>query len=287
VKSYFLGLLFERERNLTFAQSTRTGFDGGSVINSCHNADWREVVPKLPDRGVKIFIADPPFCGYNKVNDGAYVSYRSQTSGMRTDCDSNTTPEAFAVTLPLFELCMPKLAEQGVMLLFQRGGKSDRIEVLQEAQKWGWECAYALTWRKGLRTSTNMLYPYRICSERILVFCRGDEILGKGQNGMPTSDVLDYPTETPYVTTRMEQGTMQVGDHHMFQKPQALMEFLIGQHSYPNELVCSVFGCSGVDVMASIKLNRQWVYIESNEENFLWGSQKIQKTLADQTVKVG
>jgi hypothetical protein len=39
--------------------------------------------------------------------------------------------------------------------------------------------------------------------------------------------------------------------------------------------------------MASIKLNRQWVYIESNEENFLWGSQKIQKTLADQTVKVG
>lgn len=287
VKAYFLGLLFEKERNLTLAQSAKTGFEGEGIINNCHNSDWREVMPKLPDKSVKIFIADPPFCGYKKVNDGAYVSYRSQTSGMRTDCDCNTTSEAFAVTLPLFELCMPKLSEQGVLLLFQRGGKADRIEILQEAQKWGWECAYALTWRKGLRTSTNMNYPYRICSERILVFCRGSEVLGKGQNGMPTSDILDFPTETQHVTTRMEQGSMEVGDHHMFQKPQALMEFLIGQHSYPNELVCSVFGCSGVDVLASIQLNRQWVYIESNPENFMWGSQKIQKALKEQSVKTG
>ena len=104
---------------------------------------------------------------------------------------------------------------------------------------------------------------------------------------MPVSDILDFPTETQYVTTRMEHGTMAVGDHHMFQKPLKLMEFLIGQHSYPNELVCSVFGCSGVDVLASIKLNRQWVYIESNQENFMWGSQKIYKALKEQLIRVG
>jgi DNA modification methylase len=287
VKAYFLRILYNKEQNMALAQSARASVEGNDTINRCYNTDWREVIPNLPDRSVKLFIADPPFAIYRDMK-GGYLSYRSLTSPMRADCDNNTTDDALAVTLPLFQLCMPKLAENGVLLIFQAGGKGDRPELLIEADRCGWQCAYALTWQKGLLlTSGNNHHPYRICSERILVFCRKNESVIKNQNGMPASDILNFPTETPFVTTRMEAGSMPVGDYHIFQKPQALMEFLIQQHSYPGELVCSTFGCSGVDALAAIKLRRQWVYVESNEDNYNWGANRIAKALNEITVMAG
>ena len=287
VKAHFISILYKQEQNTALAQSVRASVEGNGVINRCYNKDWREVIPTLPDKSVKLFMADPPFSGYRDMSDGGYVSYRAETSPMRTECDNNTTDDALAVTLPLFELCLPKLADDGVLLMFQQGGKADRAEVLIEADRCGWMCDYALTWQKGLITSGNNYRPYRVCSERILVFCRKGESANKNQNGMPVSDILNYPTETHSVTTRMEYGSMAIGDYHIFQKPQALMEFLIGQHSYPGELVCSVFGCSGVDVLAAIKMRRQWVYIESNEHNYSWGAYRVAKEIAEQSVMVG
>ena len=57
----------------------------------------------------------------------------AHTSGLRTDSDNNTDPSALNVTLPLFEMCLPRLAVGGCLLLFQSGGKPDRPEILTEA----------------------------------------------------------------------------------------------------------------------------------------------------------
>ena len=144
-----------------------------------------------------------------------------------------------------------------------------------------------MTWQKGNITTGNHVRPYRICSERILVFSRKGETVIKNQNGMPVSDILNYPTETFHATTRMNFGKIPFGDYHIFQKPQKLMEFLIKQHTYPGDLVCEPFSCSGSGAIASIKLNRKWVYIESNKNNYIWGKKRIQKALKEQSVGVG
>lgn len=212
VRSHFIRILTEKEKNQHLAQSAQSYINKDRLINNCHHADWRNIVSKLPDGAVQLFIADPPF-----ASQTGYISKRADTNALRTDCDHGTTEEqAMEVTLPLFELCLSKLALDGVMLLFQGGGKSDRIEVLQKAQECGWECLYALTWDKGHLSVGNFQNPYLICSERILIFGRKENKPKKYQNGLPHSDILNFPTETPHATRRMNAGKLEYGDYHMF-----------------------------------------------------------------------
>jgi len=217
-REYFVKYLLEKELKQTFAKSARYSMQGNRIINQCHHADWQQIVPKLPDHSVRLFIADPPFGGYGKNNKGGYKSQRVSTNGMRYDCDNGLNiEEALAVTLPLFELCHRKLAPNGFLLLFQPGGKPDRIEVLSKADECGWDCIYALTWQKGHLSTGNNLNPYKICSEKILVFIRKGDKVTKSENGLPHPDILNYPTETQSATLKMNHGKMKLGDYHIFQ----------------------------------------------------------------------
>jgi len=206
---------------------------------------------------------------------------------LRKRAPNNAQEEALSVTLPLFELCVPKLAPEGILLLFQGGGKCDRIEVLQKARECGWECVQGLIWNKGSVSVGNHMNPYNICSERILVFCRKGVKLKKYQNGKPHSDILDFSTQTSHVTKRMNVGKMQYGGYHMFQKPPELFEFLIRHHSYPGDLVVTPFGCSGSGALSAHELGRQWVYVESNKQNFSYGSQRLLKAVEESTMRAG
>ena len=283
VRGYFIHILMDNERNQNMALSAKSYVNKDKLINNCHHADWRTIVSDIPDQSVQLFICDPPF-----VTSSGYKSKREETNALRTDCDNGMTEEqALEVTLPLFDLCIPKLAPEGIMLLFQGGGKSDRIEVLQKAQECGWECLYGLTRNKGHIAVGDFMNPYLICSERILVFCRKGIKPQKYQDGLPHPDVLNFPTETQRVTKKMHAGKVAYGDYHMFQKPPDLMEFLIKHHSFHGNLVVEPFGCSGSGVIAAAKLNRQWVYIESNRENFEWGSHRVFKAVSELAVQAG
>lgn len=286
VRAHFVQILTQKEINQSLAESVKNTTSGNQVINNCHCADWRHVVPKLPNNSVQLFICDPPFAQYG--GKGGYVSHRTKTNGMRDDCENNVSEEeALSVTLPLFEQCLPKLAPDGILLLFQGGAKCDRVEVLHKAEECGWDCVYALTWYKGKLSMGSHQNPYYLCSEKILVFCRKGTMLKKFQNGMPHSDILDFPTETNQVTLKMNSGKMKFADYHQFQKPPALMEFLIKHHSYPGDLVVTPFGCSGVGAISALKLGRQWVYTEMNKNNYTWGSQRVLKALEESAVMAG
>jgi DNA modification methylase len=273
----------ENEKNQQLANSARSYINKDKIINNCHYADWKTIIPDLPDQSMQLIIADPPF-----ATSLGYMSKREETNALRTDCDNNFDEEqALEITLPLFELCLPKLAPEGIMLLFQGGGKSDRVEVLQKAEEYGWDCLYGLTWNKGHIAVGNFQNPYLICSERILVFSRKNIKPQKYQDGLPHPDVLNFPTETQRVTKKMHAGKIGYGDYHMFQKPLELLDFLIKHHSFEGDLVVEPFGCSGSGVIAAAKLNRKWVYIESNEENYLWGSNRVFKAVSELAVQAG
>lgn len=286
VRAHFVQILTEREINQSLAESVKNNTAGNHIINNCHCADWRDIVPKLPNNSAQLFICDPPFAQYG--GKGGYISHRTHTNGMRNDCENNVSEEeALSVTLPLFDLCLPKLAQDGILLLFQGGAKCDRVEVLQTAYKCGWDCVYALTWYKGKLSMGSFRNPYFLCSEKILVFCRKGMKLKKFQNGMPHPNILDFPTETNQVTLKMNKGKMKFGDYHQFQKPPQLMEFLIRHHSYPGDMVVTPFGCSGVGAISALKLGRQWVYVEKNKNNYSWGSQRVMKALEESSVMAG
>lgn len=286
-RAHFVNILMDREINQSIANSSRVGIQGGSIINNCHNVDWRTIIPKLPDNSVKLFICDPPFGGYQKDKEGSYSSYLTQTSGMRDDCDYGTTDAALEVTLPLFKICLPKLAKDGVLLLFQAGGRPDNPQIILEAQEQGWECKYTLTWLKGNLAVGDHTNPYRVSTEKILVFIKKGEKVLRHEKGTPSSDVLDFRTETMNVTRRMDCGMMEYGDYHQFQKPELLMDFLVKTHTYPGDLVVEPFGCSGSGVVSALKHDRKWIYVESNQNNFAWGAGRINKIISNLSVQAG
>jgi DNA modification methylase len=283
VKEHFVGILTQKEMKQHMEREAIGMPDDQGLLNHCHHADWRQIVPQLPDQSVQLFLCDPPY-----ASTIGYLSKLGDTSVLRTDCDCGSTEqETLAVTLPLFELCHRKMAPDGMLLLFQAGGIPDRIEVLQKAHECGWEALNALTWNKGHLSVGNFTKPYLICSERILVFGLKGSKPKKFQDGLPHSDILNYSTDTQRATKRMHAGRMEYKDYHMFQKPPELMEFLVQHHSFPGDLVVEPFGCSGACVIAAARLNRQWVYIESNKNNFTWGSQRVLKSVSEPSIQAG
>ena len=275
IKAHFVSLLIRRERQRSATRLGDSQPQDHGLINAAHHADWRDIIPRLADGSVKVVFADPPFGGYSWRPEGGYLSGRADTNGLRCESDNNSDEEAMAVTLPLFELCLSKLAPGGCLLLFQAGGKPDRAEVLDAAHHHGWDCLYGLTWQKDTLTPSDCAYPYVPSSERILVFVRAGDRLEWHEPGLSRSDVLSFKSPTPYLTKKMLRGDESLRSFHMFQKPDDLCEFIVRKHTHPGELAVEPFGCSGAFSMAAARLKRQWVYIESNDDNFRWGSVRL------------
>jgi hypothetical protein len=289
-RAYFVRILTTQEENASVAESAQVAAQGRGIIGRCHLGDYREVVPRLPDGAVKLFIADPPFGAYNWQSNGAYASIRQDANGLRNECDFDTAEESLEVTLDLFKVCLPKLAPGGCMVLFQPGNKPDRPEVLAAAKSNGWRCAYALTWHKALKETgspCDCSEPYAIASERLLIFAQDGDQLQWHEPGLSRSDVIVMPSETQGATVKMEKGDLAFGGIHMFQKPIALMEFLVRKHSFPGELVVEPFGCSGSGAIAAATLGRRWVYVESNRGNFVWGSRRVLQAAANRSSAPG
>lgn len=278
IRAYFVKKLLEKEKRAALTNGTQVEAQTNYLINIAHHSDWRSVVPRLPDGSVKLFLCDPPFGGYSWREHGGYTSGRADTNCLRDEADNNTENAALAVTLPLFEECLPKLAAGGCLLLLQPGGKPDRPEILMEASKCGWECLYGLTWLKSTYTPSDCAYPYVPSSERILVFVRQGDRLEWHEAGLSRSDVLEFPSVIIGATMKMLKGDIPLRTYHMFQMPDDLCEFLIRKHTHPGDLTVEPFGCSGAFSIAAAKLERRWVYIESNEANYRWGSERLSET---------
>jgi hypothetical protein len=287
IRVHFVQILLERERRKALTQGRKIAPSSLSLADRCYQSDWRDVIPKLPGGSVKVFLCDPPFGGYSWRGDGGYLSSRADGSGLRVDSDNNNAEEAIAVTLPLFGMCLPKLAEGGCMLLFQPGGKPDRVEVLTEAAKHGWACPFGLTWLKETPAPSDCAYPYAPTSERILVFIREGDVLQWHESGLPRADVFSFDSLTRDATRKMIQGKTVSQTLHMFQKPDALAEFLVKKHSHPGDLIVEPFGCSGTFSITAGRLGRRWLYVESNAENYRWGSRRIAEAVADLSAQAG
>ena len=287
-KNHFIQRMLSQQRNEAVIRGVAAESRAGQLINAPHHADYQEVVSKLPNGSVKLFVADPPFGGYSWRPHGGYASGRSDTSGFRYDCDNNATEDAMKVTLDLFRVCRSKITEGGCLLLFQPGGKPDRPEILAAATEHGWQCQHVLTWHKtNMVNPGHLADPYGVSTERILLFCRIGDRIQWHERDLSRSDVLTFETETKTAHHEMQRGERNFGDMFVYQKPIPLLELLVRKHSFQGELVVEPFGGSGSAVIAAAQLGRRWVYCESNAATYAWAAPRIERMLADHATAAG
>ena len=242
------------------------GAKGRNVIGRCHHDDYRRVVPRLPDGSVKLMIADPPYGQYGRVPDGKVFP----VSSTRRDADNLASAEAREVTIDLFRLMPHKMIAGGCIALFRPGGLPDPSWLLDSAEIFGWDCQHAVTWHKKHIQLGDGRTAYSISTERILFFVRVGEVM-INHDGSSRSDVIEVPPIRPNYTNGH--------NHHLWGKPVALAEVLIGKHTYEGELVFEPFGASGFGSVGAVHLGRRWVYSESNEENFQLGAHRIAEAI--------
>ncbi len=224
------------------------------VLNRCHHADFRLILPQVAQNSVTLVIADPPYGRYGRYRDGQHT----RVTATQRDCDGLDDESARALTEDLFRLCVPLLRADGCLLLFRPGGLADPVWLMEAAAQHGWECRHALAWRRGPAKLGDGQAPYTSATERIMVFAQSGAML-VNHDGSSQSDVIEV---------KAKRKSYLAPDQHLFEKPVDLMATLISKHTYPNELVVEPFGGTGSASRGAIRLGRQWLYCETNRVNY-------------------
>lgn len=237
---------------------------GPGIINSNHHARFQELLQGVPDGAAKIISVDPPYV-YHSVRRNRYSSASSHSK----ECDSAADGAAISLIIDLLRDWQSKLAIGGVLLLWQASGPL-LPEILNAVEEFEWKLDGPIIWDKGRAQPGRFGTPYSRQTEMLWVLSRpGDDLIN--HDGSSRADILRF---TPVSFPRI--GGEQ---NHYFEKPQKLCEFLIRKHSHPNELVLDLCGCTGSMSLAAIATGRQWMYIESNTENYRLGAGRIAQRL--------
>jgi site-specific DNA-methyltransferase (adenine-specific) len=233
-----------------------------SLINQAHHCRFQDLLPRFPDRSIRIFHIDPPYVYGNQM-------YRSRSARSR-DCDSDSPSAAIEVVIDLLQVWQPKLACGGVALLWQPWGALP-VPISQAVDEYGWVLSGPVIWDKGRTQPGRFVSLYSSQGEFLWVLHRlGDRL--SNYSGSSRDSILRLPpVSLPHQSHRQR---------HAFEKPVPLCEFLVRKHSRPGDLIFDACGCTGTMSIAAINSGRRWVYAESNEQNYRFGTLRIAGHLA-------
>lgn len=223
------------------------------LVNTCNLGPFQNVIKDIDRRMVQIFHADPPFANFTKTRSGEY--YGDNSCG-RSECANMTHDEALVQTVDSINAAQQVLVTGGVLLLWQ-SSRPLRMSILQAIEDAGMEVEEELVWAKGHCKLENPESCYASSSERCLVVKRKGEILVNHDPSLARENVITFEP--------LRMDSRDPYRHHAFQKPQDLCEYLVRKHSYEGDVVFDAFGCSGSFCVASIKLNRHWIYCEEHD----------------------
>jgi DNA modification methylase len=239
---------------------------GDGILNSMHHARFQDVLHRVPDRAAKIIHVDPPYI-YRTTAHGGYGS----SSARSRACDNGDGAAALSLVIDLLRDWQPKLAPGGVLLLWQASGSLYR-EIEEAVTQFDWDVIGPIIWDKGRPQPGDFGAPYSRQTEMLWVLSRrGDELINHDDSSR--SDILRFaPVSYP---------TIAHAQDHCFEKPVKMCKFLVGKHTHRGELVLDLCGCTGAMTLAAMEMDRRWIYVESNAENFKLGSSRILRRLGE------
>lgn len=235
----------------------------GRLVNRARHCRFQALLPAFDDRAIQILSIDPPYV------------YGDQTYGSRSarsmSCDSDDAESAVGVVIDLLRDWQPKVAAGGVVLLWQPWQPLS-AQIQEAIAAHGWAVVGPVIWDKGRPQPGNFASPYSVQGEFLWVLYR------------PGDTLINHDSSSREMILRMAPVSSPSAAHaqiHAFEKPVALCEMLVQKHSRPGDLVFDACGCTGAMSLAAINCGRNWVYAESNQENFVVGSARIAARMAE------
>jgi DNA modification methylase len=230
-------------------------------FNQAYHSSFQDLLPRFPDRSISLLHIDPPYV-YQRG------TYRSRSARSRT-CDSTGLRAAIDLVMDLLRDWQRKLAPNGVVLLWQPWG-SLRPEFVEAMEEYCWNCWGPIIWNKQRTQPGDFITPYSVQGEMLwMLFRPGDR--PRNHDGSSRESILRFaPVSFPGTFTNQD---------HAFEKPHALLEYLLLKHTKKGQLIFDACGCTGGMSVAAIRHGRRWVYAESNQSNFEIGEENINRAM--------
>lgn len=265
----------------------------------CHEGDCLNFLETLEPKSVKVMHADVPYADYRKIKNKGYSSGRYATSAVLGTCANNYGKEALELTCEAIRRSAPKLAINGVILLWQSGARPLRVAIQEAIDSAGLHVAFELALDKCSNDESSEAgqpgrfdEPYSIASEKLVVIKRPEDQLLRTDHGLPRGDIIkpsfqlkaveqfeaefgrpfyswampgrNFSGRSPsrQAFTEYLTGRRKIGEAHEMQKHEETSLFLLMKHSNPGDIVVDLFGCSASFCIAAEQYGCDWHYCE-------------------------
>ena len=214
------------------------------IENQIINADCMDILKELPDKCIDLVCIDPP---YKKVSGGC-TNYAVKLKGSTRKNLANG--KLFNENMITFNEWLPEIYRilKNNTHCYIFSDDRNLNEILNIGQQNGFKLLNILTWKKS-KHSPNRYYLKN--SEFIVMFRKGN---AKNINNMGTYQVLEFDNVLDKI--------------HPSEKPYKLIECLVLNSSYPQDIICDIFSGSGVLAEVCLKNNRNFIAIEKDKDYY-------------------
>lgn len=229
-------------------------------LNKIYNIDCVEFMQKIEDDSISLIIADPP---YNIAKSKPLTgNSHGKIKTLDADWDIFSSPEKYR------EFSNNWMAEAKRILksngsIFVYGNRSSIFEMKSCLDNNDLNFMDMITWVKRDSPPNITCRMYAHSTEFILWYCKAKtnwvfnhKEIKKYNNDKQMRNYWDIPR-----TMRKEEKT-----NHPTQKRIILSDIIVEGHSNIDDLVYIPFAGSGSEIESCIKLHRNWIATETNEE---------------------
>lgn len=222
------------------------------------HGDCLVAMKDIPDASIDLICTDPPYKLTSRGGSGTMSGYWTNELTKKGKIFENNDIDIKDYIHELYRVLKDKTH---CYIMCNQVNLPHFLQVISESQFKYIKC---LIWDKGNKICGRF---YMNCFEYIIMLRKGGE---RPINDCGTPDILSIPNKK----TKGVDGK----NIHDSEKPVALMQILIQNSSNEGDVVLDMFMGSGTTGLAAIKLNRDFIGIELNEEYFKIAQQRIANT---------
>jgi len=264
-----------------------------NAVNKIYNEDYQSVLAQLPPRSIHAMVSDPPFGRLHMEWNGVRAATRRQSAEEKTmgyEVANGRPLQAKRTTLAQFDF-IDKFADDGVLLLWQDGGRTLDSCIKRYARKRGWAESSEI-YLIRIYSNGNIVTPSPSfmdnavgpCETKVVVFAKRF-----GPNGerhrpirMDNDDNRNWipwvsPSRSAPQEQRRKNNDIEKGYRHTFETPPQTVAALLKKFIPPqsNQLVVEPFACTAPACVASIECGWRFIGCEMDEVNYVRASQRI------------
>jgi len=230
--------------------------------NKIIQGDCIEEMKKLPDNSVDAIITDPPYMISQKGKSIGRKSLSNKNWKRNMDIkldfgdwdNYDTEKEFFDFTERWFKECARILKPKGWIYIFFDKQKTGYFDLLL-SKKYGIKGRTIFAWIKSNPVPSFRKVNWLSASEFIWVGSKGDCKLKNFLQQKEMHNNITTPNKSSYGKTK-----------HPTEKPLILIEKLVKVNTNEGEIILDPFLGSGTTAVACVKLNRNFIGIEKEEE---------------------